>query len=62
MNNLKNTLHTVTGDKNKNEKIIELLNREISDSKNENERQNKLIQGKEKLEEDLRSELKKSKE
>lgn len=62
MNNLKNTLHTVTGDKNKNEKIIELLNREISDSKNENERHNKLIQGKEKLEEDLRSELKKSKE
>lgn len=33
MNTIKNNLNTITGDKNKNDKIIELLNREISDGK-----------------------------
>ena len=40
----------MTGEKNKNDKIIQLLNRDIAEFKQEAERQNKLIQSKEKLE------------
>lgn len=62
MGETRNSCNTVTGEKKKNEKIIELLNKDIAEGKRELEKAQKMIADKEKVEGELRDEIKKGKE
>lgn len=62
LSNLRNDIGLLSVEKNKYEKMIEILNRDLSESKHENERSLKIISEKEKRQEDLREESKKLKE
>lgn len=58
----KNSLNTAIGEKNKNEKIIEMLNKDLAELKNEGARVQTLVAEHEKNGEELRDSIKKLKE
>ena len=51
----KNEIKTITGEKNKNEKIISILQKDLQNSKGEIDQLKKMIDQKNKLEDELRS-------
>ena len=58
----KNEVNTLMGEKNKNEKIIALLQKDLDESRKQTERWQERVGEQEKLEDELRAEIKKGKE